>query len=103
MTKAKAGLFRPPMMLAAAALAASLLISIAAGTSLQAAQGAKARIAFASNREGNGMDFWVMNADGTEKKQLPSNEVDGFAPAWSPDGKKAFTFLRIRWVSASPV
>ena len=86
MTKAKASLFRTPMVLAAAALAASLLISFAAGTSLQAVQGSKARIAFASNRAGNGMDIWVMNADGTNQVRLTNDPIREDFPAFSPDG-----------------
>jgi TolB protein len=37
-------------------------------------------------------DIWLMNADGSGKRRLTSgaahNEVVGFAPAWSPDGRK---------------
>ncbi len=46
------------------------------------------RIAFASNRDGGpDLDLFVMNADGTDLKQitdLPGNE---HAPSWAPDGK----------------
>ena len=72
---------------AAAALAASLLISIAGGKSLQAAPGAKGKIAFASDRAGS-MDIWVMNADGTNPVQLTNDPHNELEPAWSPDGKK---------------
>jgi hypothetical protein len=50
MTTAKASLFRMLMVLAAAALAASLLILIAEGEPVQAVPAAKAKIAFASER-----------------------------------------------------
>jgi hypothetical protein len=49
--------------------------------------GGNGRIAFTSNRSGNG-DVWVMNADG----QFPLNFTDApgedIDPAWSPDGTK---------------
>jgi len=46
-----------------------------------------ARIAFASDRDGN-FEIYVMNADGSEQTRLTDNDAfDGY-PAWSPDGTK---------------
>ena len=50
------------------------------------AQGA-AKIAFASNREGN-EDIYVMNADGSGLTRLTDNPADDSEPAWSPDGSR---------------
>jgi TolB protein len=54
-------------------------------------------IAFVSNRvttanpEGDA-EIFTMNADGTRVKQLTTNAVADFSPAWSPNGKRlAFT------------
>lgn len=45
------------------------------------------KIAFASNRDGTDFKLWVMNADGSNSRQLTSA---GFSadvlPSWSPDG-----------------
>ena len=43
------------------------------------------RIAFASNESG-AMDIWLMNADGTNRKQLTSNSGQNVNPSVSPDG-----------------
>ncbi len=49
--------------------------------------GGTGQIAFASNRTGS-MQIWLMNADGTQQKQL-TNVADGACePSWSPDGMK---------------
>jgi len=41
--------------------------------------------------DGNALNIWVMNADGTSAKpltQYTANGVAVYVPAWSPDGKK---------------
>lgn len=49
--------------------------------------GGTGQIAFASNRTGS-MQIWLMNADGTQQKQI-TNMADGACePSWSPDGMK---------------
>jgi eukaryotic-like serine/threonine-protein kinase len=52
------------------------------------------RIAFASNESGS-MDIWLMDADGTNRKQLTSNSGQNVNPAVSPDGSYiAYTSFR---------
>jgi tol-pal system beta propeller repeat protein TolB len=66
----------------------------AAGEPLQAAPGAKDKIAFASARAENNTNFdiWVMNDDGTNPLRLTNDPLPEFQPAYSPDGTKiAFT------------
>ncbi|MCY2923834.1 MAG: DPP IV N-terminal domain-containing protein, partial [Planctomycetota bacterium] len=46
-----------------------------------------AKIAFTSDRDGYS-DIYVMNADGTGQTRLTNSGVRGFAPAFSPDGRK---------------
>lgn len=36
---------------------------------------------------GNGLDIWVINADGTEPRNLSKRKGDDTDPAWSPDGQ----------------
>ena len=44
-------------------------------------------IAFTSNREGQ-PQIYVMNADGSGKKQVTSNRASNFAPFFHPDGRR---------------
>jgi TolB protein len=50
-------------------------------------------IAFDAHRRGgwdsdDGLwEVWAMNADGTERRALTSNEVNDWGPSWSPDGR----------------
>ena len=44
------------------------------------------RIAFYSGRDSNGMEIYVMNADGTDVERLTENGYPDVDPAWSPDG-----------------
>ena len=45
-------------------------------------------IVFLSDRITHGdSEIFVMNADGTEVRQLAEEHVDGSGPKWSPDGK----------------
>jgi Tol biopolymer transport system component len=46
------------------------------------------KIAFTTNRDGNGNEVYVMNADGTGQTRITDNEVSDISPAWSPDGTK---------------
>lgn len=51
------------------------------------------KIAFHSKRKGKfkrrrkNRDIWVISTDGTDPKQLTTNEADDFNPGFSPDGK----------------
>jgi Tol biopolymer transport system component len=46
------------------------------------------RIAFSSNRTGDG-ELWIMNADGGAQRRLAGlPHRDDWAPAWSPDGTR---------------
>lgn len=68
-----------------------LAIAAASGVAATAAQaafpGTNGRIAFASNRDGDG-EIFVMNSDGTQPLQLTANSVDDASPVWSPDGSR---------------
>jgi len=54
---------------------------------LPAAAAVNGKIAFVSNRDGN-KEIYVMNADGTDQKNLTKNIADDSNPVWSPDGTK---------------
>ena len=45
------------------------------------------KIAFDSDRDGN-REIYVMNADGSEQRNLTNNSADEGYSSWSPDGKK---------------
>jgi hypothetical protein len=46
-------------------------------------------IAFSTRRDGtNGTDVYVMNADGTDQRQLTNNPRDDLVSDFSPDGQK---------------
>jgi TolB protein len=46
------------------------------------------QIAFASNRDGSDDKLWVMNADGSNVRQLtPAGATADVFPTWSPDGR----------------
>ena len=46
-----------------------------------------AQIAFESSRDGD-LEIFVMDADGTNVRQLTTNDDWDGDPAWSPDGKQ---------------
>jgi Tol biopolymer transport system component len=45
------------------------------------------RIAFTSNRDGN-QEIYVINADGSNPRNLTNNPASDSSPAWSPDGTR---------------
>ncbi|MCP4260615.1 MAG: DUF5050 domain-containing protein [Planctomycetes bacterium] len=47
----------------------------------------QSKIVFISDRDGN-PEICVMNADGSEQKNLSHSPAGAIAPVWSPDGKK---------------
>ena len=94
-----------PMKIVAAAVAAAALCAPSAGpASPGAAREALVpsswspewspdgrRIAFTSDRDGDS-EIFVMNADGTQQRQVTRNDWRDSDPSWSPDGRRlAFT------------
>ena len=45
------------------------------------------QIAFVSERDG-AYDIFIMNADGTEKRNITRSLSRDFAPTWAPDGSR---------------
>jgi Tol biopolymer transport system component len=71
-----------------------LLFVSAALTEPRAQAPPGARIAFHSDRDGNG-EIYVMDADGQNVRNLTHHPRDDWNPAWSPDGRSiAFSSTR---------
>ena len=70
-------------------LLAVTLFAVSCGSSSSGNQiafsGSGNQIAFSSDRDGDD-EIFVMNADGTEVRQLTDNLVSDWEPSWSPDG-----------------
>ena len=62
--------------------------------SVSLVQAADTRIAFMSNRSGNG-EIYLMNADGKRVRRLTEHPQFDSTPAWSPDREKV-TFMSFR-------
>src|SRR5687768_8813842 len=82
---------RTVLLLVSAALAVLLVSGVALvgieESSQAAFPGANGKIAFASDRDGNG-EIYTMNADGTNQTRITNNGAAETEPAWSPDGTK---------------
>jgi Tol biopolymer transport system component len=63
------------------------VIALGAAGAAPSAAAPHGRIAFGSDRDGDG-EIYAMNADGTNLTKLTNNEVWDGQPAWSPDGSK---------------
>ena len=71
-----------------ALVVAALCVLAAAPAADAAFPGQNGKIAFATDRDGNGQ-IYTMNADGSAQTNVTNNDAaDDLAPAWSPDGTK---------------
>lgn len=60
----------------------------------------KGRIVWATSRSNSKHDLWIMNADGTEPKQLTKGDNVDWFPRFSPDGQTVlFSRSKSGWVS----
>jgi dipeptidyl aminopeptidase/acylaminoacyl peptidase len=82
------------VLMAALALAASLLLTQAERPARAAFPGQNGKIAFVSSRDGN-EEIYTMNPDGSGQTRLTDNGSFDESPAFSPDGKK-IAFLSSR-------
>ncbi len=62
------------------------------------------QIAYVAQGEGgNGLDIWMMNADGSDQTDLTNHLGDEFDPVWSPDGERIAFTHHLRDAGNSPV
>jgi len=76
----------PTLTLEAPVLAPEIL-TVTPSVTPTAFGGGTGQIAFSSNRTGS-MQIWLMNADGTQQKQITNMPDGACQPSWSPDGMK---------------
>lgn len=69
---------------------AGLSVALSGAVTGARATAARPSIVFTTNRDGRA-HVWVMNADGTDQRQLTSGSMDDIEPSWSPDGTIAFS------------
>jgi TolB protein len=81
-------LFRSAPIMSTLLVLATMLFS--AGSASATFPGKNGRIAFVANRNGS-WQLYTMNPDGSDIKRitdLPATDLDGWFPAFSPDGKR---------------